>query len=70
MTLNAIEIWNLKRFKETYKHEKIKNKKYRKRERECYMSTVNKKKNKIDSEGHYHEMQNEYLFRQMQQENI
>ena len=32
MTLNAIEIWNLNRFKGTYKHEKIKNQKQRKRE--------------------------------------
>ena len=28
------------------------------------------KKSKMDSQGYYHEMQNGYLFRQMQQEKI
>ena len=32
MTLKAIEIWNLNKFKGTYKHEKIKNQKQKKRE--------------------------------------
>ena len=44
MTLNAIEIWNLNRFKSTYKHEKIKNQKQRKRERESYKWKVDEKK--------------------------
>ena len=65
MTLNAIEIWNLNRFKGTYKHEKIKNQKQRKRE--FFMM---KKKNKMDLQGYYHEMENRYLFQQMQQEKI
>ena len=33
------------------------------------MSTVDEKSN-MDSQGYYHEMQNGYLFRQMQQEKI
>ena len=68
MTLNAIEIWNLNRFKGTYKHQKIKNEN-RKTEIEFFMSTVDEKSN-MDSQGCYHEMQNGYLFRQMQQEKI
>ena len=32
MTLKAIEIWNLNKFKGTYKHKKIKNQKQKKRE--------------------------------------
>ena len=36
MTLNAIEIWNLNRFKRTYKHENIKNQKQRKKKRVFY----------------------------------
>ena len=28
------------------------------------------KKSKMDSQGYYHEMQNGYLFRQMQHENL
>ena len=43
MTLNATEIWNLNRFKGTYKHEKIKNQKQRKKEREFFMSAVDEK---------------------------
>ena len=43
MTLNAIEIWNLNRFKRTYKHENIKNQKQRKKKREFFMSTVDEK---------------------------
>ena len=42
MTLNAIEIWNLNRFKGTYKHEKIKNQKQRKK-RKFFMSSVDEK---------------------------
>ena len=38
VTLNATEIWNLNRFKETYKHEKIKNQKQRKKD--FFMSTI------------------------------
>ena len=34
------------------------------------MSTVYEKKGKMDSEVYYHEMQNGYLFWQMQQEKI
>ena len=29
-----------------------------------------KKKNKMDLQGYYHEMENRYLFQQMQQEKI
>ena len=58
MTLKVIEIWNLNRFKGTYKHEKIKNQKQRKRE-SFYVQLMKKSK-----------MQNGYLFRQMQQEKI
>ena len=36
MTLKVIEIWNLNRFKGTYKHKKIKYQKQRKRERVFY----------------------------------
>ena len=67
MTLNAIEIWNLNRFKGTYKHEKIKNQKQRKR---VFYEYSLWKKGKMDSEVYYHEMQNGYLFWQMQQEKI
>ena len=66
MTLNAIEIWNLNRFKGTYKHEKIKNQKQRKR---VFYEYSLWKKGKMDSEVYY-EMQNGYLFWQMQQEKI
>ena len=67
MTLRNIEIWNLNWFKGTYKQGKIKNQKQR--NREIFLSTVDEK-SKVDSQGYYHEIQNGYLFRQMQQEKI
>ena len=67
MTLRNIEIWNLNWFKGTYKQGKIKNQKQR--NREIFLSKVDEK-SKVDSQGYYHEIQNGYLFRQMQQEKI
>ena len=58
MTLSAIEIWNLNRFKGTYKHQNIKHQRQKKRE---YLMSIL---------FYHHEMQNGYLFRQMQQEKI
>ena len=42
ITLNAIEIWNLNRFKGAYKHEKIKNQKPRKWESFLWVQLIKK----------------------------
>ena len=67
MTVGAIEICNLNRFKGTYKHEKIK---IQNRKCETFLWVQLMKNGKMDSQGFYRETQSGHLFRQMQQEKI
>ena len=68
MTLNAIEIWNLNSFKGTHKYKNIKNQKQK--NRESFLRVELMEESKMDSQSYFSEMQNGYLFRQMQQEKM
>ena len=67
MTLKVIEIWNLNRFKGTYKHEKVKNQKQLKREE--FSCTVDEKKQDGFTRLSSWNVKR-ILFRQMQQEKM